>query len=179
MKIITETKRFVLREVELTDVDGFYELDSDPEVHRYLGNEPVSDKHKLMEVIQFIRQQYIDNGVGRWAIQDKKTNEFVGWAGLKLERNRINDHENYYDLGYRIKRKYWGQGVATETSKAIVQYGFEQLQLEDIFAIVHKDNLASQVVLNKLNFVVDGLFECDGEPHLWCRLKRSIGSERR
>ncbi|MBK9107643.1 MAG: GNAT family N-acetyltransferase [Saprospiraceae bacterium] len=170
MKIFVETERFILREIVPTDIEGLYELDSDPEVHRYLGNEPVTDKDKLSNVIQLIRQQYIDNGIGRWAVVHKKTEEFVGWSGLKLERNLINDHQNYYDLGYRIQRKYWGQGIASETAKATLNFGIEQLQLQEVFSIVHCDNLASQAVLNKLGFVKDGIFECDGEPHFWCQL---------
>lgn len=173
MKIFVETERFVLREIAPTDIDGLYELDSDPEVHRYLGNEPVTERDKLSKVIQLIRQQYIDNGIGRWAVEDKKTKEFVGWSGLKLERNRINDHQNYYDLGYRIQRKYWGQGIASETAKAVLHFGFEQLRLEEVFSIVHCDNLASQAVLHKLGFTSDGAFECDDEPHFWYKLSKN------
>ena len=84
MKIFAETKRLILREILLTDIDGMFELDSDPEVHRYLGNKPVSDKDQIIKVINFIRQQYLDNGIGRWAIIDKKTNNFIGWTGLKF-----------------------------------------------------------------------------------------------
>ena len=77
MKIFAETDRLILREILPTDIDGMYELDSDPEVHRYLGNQPVTNKDQVVEVINFIRQQYIDNGIGRWAIIDKKTNAQV------------------------------------------------------------------------------------------------------
>ena len=61
-----------------------YELDADPEVHKYLGNKPVTNREQTVEVINFIRQQYIHNGIGRWAIIDKKSKEFLGWTGLKL-----------------------------------------------------------------------------------------------
>jgi RimJ/RimL family protein N-acetyltransferase len=57
MKIFAQTDRFILREILPTDVEGLYELDSDPEVHRYLGNKPVSDRKQIMDVIHFIRQQ--------------------------------------------------------------------------------------------------------------------------
>jgi len=84
MKIFAETERLLLREMFPSDVDGMYELDSDPDVHRYLGNKPVIDKDQIIDVINLIRQQYIDNGIGRWAIIDKKNNEFIGWTGLKF-----------------------------------------------------------------------------------------------
>lgn len=84
MKIFAETERLILREILPTDVNGIYELESDPEVHKYLGNNPVSDINQIVDGINFIRQQYIDNGIGRWAIIDKKNNNFIGWTGLNL-----------------------------------------------------------------------------------------------
>src|SRR5690606_25147557 len=118
MEIFVETKRLILREILPTDIDGFFELDADPEVHRYLGNKPVKNKQQVVDVINFIRQQYLDNGIGRWAMIEKETNNFIGWAGLKLEKIKINNHINYYDLGYRLIRKHWGKGFATEGATA-------------------------------------------------------------
>ncbi|MDV7390491.1 GNAT family N-acetyltransferase, partial [Arthrospira platensis SPKY1] len=83
VKIFAETERLILREIMPSDIDGMFKLDSDPEVHKYLGNKPVTDRKQIINVINFIRKQYIDNGIGRWAIVDKKTNDFIGWTGLK------------------------------------------------------------------------------------------------
>lgn len=94
MKIFAETERLILREILPTDIEGLFELDSDPEVHKYLGNKPVKDKKQIAEIINFIRQQYIDNGIGRWAIIDKETNHFMGWTGLKFVTEEINKHKN-------------------------------------------------------------------------------------
>jgi ribosomal-protein-alanine N-acetyltransferase len=104
MQKIAEIERFVIREILPTDTDGMFELDSDPEVHKYLGNKPVANKEQIINVINFIRQQYIDNRIGRWAIIDKITNEFIGWTGLKFVTELTNNHQNYYDLGYRLKK---------------------------------------------------------------------------
>ena len=95
MKIFAQTSRLLFREIVKEDADAFYDMDSDPEVHKYLGNEPVVDKEKIHEVINFIQQQYIDNGIGRWAIVEKSTNEFLGWGGLKLVKETTNNHINY------------------------------------------------------------------------------------
>ena len=83
-KIFAETERLILREILDTDEDAFFEMDADPEVHRYLGNNPVKTKEEIKAAIKFIRQQYIDNGIGRWALIEKSTGEFVGWGGMKL-----------------------------------------------------------------------------------------------
>lgn len=74
-----------------------------------------------------IRQQYIDNGIGRWAIIEKKTNDFIGWTGLKFVTDLTNNHKHYNDLGYRLRKKYWGKGIATETAFASLSYAFDKL----------------------------------------------------
>jgi len=167
MKIFLETERLILREMLLTDAEGMYALDSDPEVHRYLGNRPVKDMAQIIEVIKFVRQQYVENGIGRWAILDRETQEFVGWAGLKLVTEQINGHINYHDLGYRLRKKYWGQGIATECAKACLDYGFETLGLTEIYAAAHIDNIASNKILTNLGFHFIETFDYDGSMHNW------------
>lgn len=67
MEIFVETRRLILRELLPSDVNGMYELDLDPEVHKYLGNRPVSDKSESVDAIKCIRQQYVKHGIDRWA----------------------------------------------------------------------------------------------------------------
>jgi [ribosomal protein S5]-alanine N-acetyltransferase len=155
MRIFAETNRLLLRELLPEDVDGLFEMDCDPEVHRYLGNNPIQTKEQAAEMIQFIRQQYIDNGIGRWAMIDKQTNNFLGWAGLKLMTEPINNHINYLDLGYRLMRKYWGLGIATEAARASLAYAFDKLPAKEVYAITEIGNTASNNVLLKagLHFI--------------------------
>src|SRR5690606_254622 len=115
MKIFVTTHRLILREILPTDLEGMFELDSDPEVHRFLGNQPVKTMEESKALINYIRQQYIDHGIGRWAITDKQTGEFMGWTGLKFVTKETNNHKDYYDLGYRLIKRFWGKGIATET----------------------------------------------------------------
>ena len=171
-KIFIETERLILREILLTDIDGMFELDSDPDVHKYLGNQPVTDREQLVNVINFIRQQYIDNGIGRWAIIDKKTNDFIGWTGLKFVTDLTNNHKNYYDLGYRLIKKYWGKGIATETAIATLKYAFEQLQAEEVYAMADCNNGGSNKILKNvgLNFIEK--FDLEGIEHNWYKIER-------
>ncbi len=170
MKIFVETPRLILREILPDDVDGFFELDSDPEVHKYLGNKPVSDKSELIKVINFVRQQYEENGIGRWAIIDKASNSFIGWAGLKFVQELTNNHINYHDLGYRLIRKYWGKGYATEAALASLNYGFEVMQLQDIFAAAHIHNQASNSILKKVGFNFLETFIDEDEVNNWYKI---------
>ncbi len=172
MKIFAETERLLLREVIPADVDGFFELDSDPEVHKYLGNKPISEKEQALLTIELVRSQYVENGIGRWAVMDKETNAFAGWAGLKLVKERTNNHLNYYDVGYRLLRKFWGRGIASECAKIALNYGFDMLYLNEIYGAAHFENRASNRILKKsgLNFVET--FDYFGVEHNWYKIDR-------
>lgn len=172
MEIFAETNRLILREILPSDAEGLFEMDSDPLVHTYLGNKPVTHMQQVMDVIDFIRKQYKENGIGRWAMIEKSTNHFVGWAGLKFVQEETNHKSNYYDLGYRLLRKHWGKGFATEAAIASLNYGFQQLGLQEIFAAAHLENKASDRILRKVGFEPDGVFEYDTEIHTWYRVDR-------
>jgi RimJ/RimL family protein N-acetyltransferase len=172
MKIFIETDRLMIRALLPEDAEGIFELDSDPEVHQYLGNNPIKTVAQAAEAIQFIRQQYLDNGIGRWAVIEKGTNKFVGWTGLKLMKETVNNHNNYYDLGYRLIKKYWGKGYATETATASLAYGFNELKLPEIFAMADVQNAGSNAVLKKAGLRFIEVFQDDDTPHNWYRITR-------
>jgi RimJ/RimL family protein N-acetyltransferase len=172
MRIFTETNRLILREIGPEDIDGMFELDNDPEVHRYLGNNPIQTRQQAAEVIEFIRQQYVANGVGRWAVIDKQTNNFLGWAGLKLITEPTNNQLNYLDLGYRLIKKYWGQGIATEAARASLAYAFNDMQAPAVYAITDSNNAASHHVLLKAGLRFIETFEHHGFTHNWYKIDR-------
>ncbi|MFD2968564.1 GNAT family N-acetyltransferase [Sphingobacterium bambusae] len=161
MKIYAETERLILREIVPSDIEGMFELDSDPEVHKYLGNKPVQDKQQIAAVIDFIRKQYVDYGIGRWAIVDKETNEFMGWAGLKYVTEETNGQRNFYDLGYRLIRRHWGKGIATEAAQASLDYGFNDMKLEKLHGIADCQNVGSNKILVKIGFDLVETFNFD------------------
>ena len=84
MNLILETDRLILREFQLSDAEAFFAMDSNSKVHQYLWNKPVQKIEETIEIIAFVKKQYIDNGIGRFAMISKETNEFIGWAGLKF-----------------------------------------------------------------------------------------------
>jgi ribosomal-protein-alanine N-acetyltransferase len=172
MEIFASTPRLILRELIPADTAGMFELDSDEAVHLYLGNNPVKTITEASAVIDMIRQQYKDNGIGRWAVVEKDTNHFVGWAGLKLIKEPTNGHVNYYDLGYRFIRRYWGKGYATECATASLNYGFNRLKADRIFAITDAGNAASRHVLEKVGFKQDGAFYDNGILHNWFEISK-------
>ena len=173
MQIFIETDRLILREIVPSDYPGMFELDADPEVHNYLGNCPIQNTEQARQNIDFIRKQYLENGIGRWALVTKETNNFIGWAGLKLITEEINNQTNYYDLGYRLIRKYWGKGYATEAASASIAYGFNRLKLKEIFGMADTRNMDSRHVLEKAGMKYIETFDYKGIPHCWFNLSDS------
>ncbi len=171
MKIFAETPRLLLREILPADLPGMYALDSDPEVHQYLGGKPVKDTEESRNMIEFIRHQYQANGIGRWAVIEKDTGQFIGWSGLKLITEPINGRTNYYDLGYRFIRMYWGRGFASESAKAAVDYGFNTLHLKEICGMAEAGNLASQHVLEKVGLHYVNTFDYEGHQMRWYKME--------
>lgn len=158
MTTIIETDRLILRELTEADADGMFELDGNPEVHRYLSTKPLSHIDQARDVISLVRQQYIDNGIGRWAAIEKASGNFIGWAGLKLVRTTVNGHTDYYDIGYRLIPRYWNKGYATEATLATIGYAFNTLQLKELHASAHLDNHASNRILQKVGMQFIGQF---------------------
>ena len=163
MKIHVETDRLIMRDLETTDLEGMFLLDSDPDVHHFLGKKPITSKEQAMEAIEYVRGQYEKNGIGRWAVVDKKTNDFIGWSGLKYE---VGLREfDYYDLGYRLRKEYWGKGIATETAIESLKYGFNTMGLEEIGGAAAIEHIASNTILQKVGLRFVELFDFEGEPH--------------
>jgi [ribosomal protein S5]-alanine N-acetyltransferase len=175
MQIYATTARLILRELLHSDVDGMYALDSDATVHKYVGNKPITSKERAAEIIELIRQQYISNGIARWAVVLKETNEFIGWAGLKLITEPTNAHINFLDLGYRFIPQYWGQGFATECAMASLHYAFNTLQAKTVYAMCDSHNKASSNVLHKCGMRYEADFLHDGQPHKWFRIDAPTG----
>jgi len=166
------SERLLFRELLPSDEDSLFEMDSDPDVHRYLGNTPVQSMDEIKTAITMIRKQYEENGVGRMAVILKETGEFLGWAGLKLITHELNGHTNHYDLGYRFLKKHWGRGYATEAAEAFVEYGFNVMGLRAIYAYADAGNSNSLSVLGKAGLVQVGTFDDDGVLSIWYEIRK-------
>lgn len=173
MKIILETPRLLLREVDERDVEGFFEMDSDPEVARYVGTPPVQSREQCLEIIRFIQNQYVAFGIGRWSVVLKSSGEFVGWCGLKrMAGQTMNGRTDFVDIGYRFSQRHWGMGYATESAQATLDYGFSVLGFDEICAFADLRNEASQRVLTKIGLQQGNEFEWEGVTCVWFEKRR-------
>lgn len=147
------TERLLLRPILNSDAEALFEMDNNPNVHLYLGNEPVKSIDAVYNYIKSIQSQYIKNGIGRFAVVLKDTNEVIGWAGIKFATEPENNHINYYDIGYRLQEKHWRNGYGLEAAKAWLNYGFIQMKILVMIATAHVDNTGSNAILQKIGML--------------------------
>ncbi|MFK7806627.1 MAG: GNAT family N-acetyltransferase [Saprospiraceae bacterium] len=165
------TSRLYLRPFQITDAEALFQLDSDPEVLRYLHEKPKESVDEVKERILAVQLDYKKYGVGRLAIIHKETGAFIGWSGLKFITESINEHSDFYDVGYRLLKEHWGKGYATEAALASVQYGFEKLNLKTIYAMADIKNAGSNNILTKIGMTKVTQFEEDGIPHFFYKIE--------
>ena len=145
MHIIFETPRLILRQFTIEDAYLIKQLNSDAEVLKYLHEPPLETIDQAKNIITTIILPQYKKKLGRWAINTKNNNEFLGWCGLKY-RSDLDE----IDLGYRLKRDAWGKGFATEAAINTLEYAFKKLQLKLITGRAHIENIASIKVLEKI-----------------------------
>lgn len=171
MNLILETDRLFLREMKLSDAEALFEMDSNPNVHQYLWKKPLTEISEVLSYIELVREQYIQNNIGRFVVVLKETNELIGWAGLKYNTEIVNNKVNFYDIGYRLNEKYWGKGYATEASYAWLDYGFNVMKIKIMDAAAHTDNAASNKILQKIGMLMTGQYMEDQVSWNWYELK--------
>jgi len=153
-------------------MEDMLELHSDPEVHQYLGNKTINSLEEIKKIIDFLKQQYGKYKVGRWAMIDKNSYEFIGWTGIEYVTKEINGHKNFYDLGYRLKKQYWGKGYATESAIASIEYAFNQLQANQVYAMADCKNKGSNNILTKVGMRFIESFDFEGVKYNWYKIEK-------
>ena len=137
-----------MRQFTDDDVDNLFELDSDPEVMRYLSGGRPTPREKIRDrIIPFhlgVYQRF--DRLGTWAAESADTGEFLGWFHFRPGQD--GDVTNV-DLGYRLRRPAWGKGYATEGSRALIGMGFTDLGVDRVFAHTMTVNAASRRVMEK------------------------------
>lgn len=150
-----ETERLLLRRFKSRDLDDFALLNADPEVMRYIGGGRPQSKAQTQMRLNAILDHWEQHGFGLWAAVDKPSRAMIGFCGIQYL-----DSTSEIEIGYRLDKRFWGRGLATEAAGASLRYAFEQLGLDRIVAVVHPENVASQSVIDKigLKYVKDARF---------------------
>ena len=173
MKLPIITERLILRKITHEDLNDLFLLDSNPEVVKYVGIQAFTKKEETLNLIESLINQYDKNGTGRLAVIEKETNKFIGWSGIKLLTEEVNGFKNIYELGYRFLPDFWGKGYATESAKASLDLGFNQLNADKIYAYADVENQSSNYILTKLGFENKGAFLDKGDHCNWYELEKN------
>lgn len=162
MQVFLETERLVLRRFTEADLDNLVDLDSDPDVMRFInGGTPTSRDVIQNEILpRFLRcyEQY--DGYGRWAAIEKSTGDFLGWFHFRPLQGTSPDEP---ELGYRLRKAAWGKGYGTEGSRALIRKGFAELGVRRVFATTYQDNLGSRRVMEKVGMTLVRTFRMTTE----------------
>jgi ribosomal-protein-alanine N-acetyltransferase len=143
MKIL-ETTRLLLRAFTPEDADALALVLSDPETMRYYP--APYDRAGVAQWIERNRQRYQDDGVGLWAMELKQAQELIGDCGIT--RQQV-EGEHLYEIGYHLRRDFWGQGLATEAAIACRDWAFAHLKTNRLISLIRPENLPSRRVAER------------------------------
>lgn len=146
-----ETERMALEPLKMSDIDLLTELDSKPEVMRYIGSGKPRTREEVAASVQR-RLQEPANGLGAWLAWTKENRDFVGlFLLLRLEESE------HIEIGYRLMPAMWNKGFASEGARKIVKYAFEILNLKQVVAVAFPENMASRRVMEKIGMEYKGM----------------------
>lgn len=154
---ILETKRCIVRELELSDMDDLFSMYAEPGMTDYM--EGLYEYEEELEYQKaYIENMYRFYGYGMWLVFEKKTGTLIGRAGVE-NREELNGE---MELGYAIRTSFQHQGYAYEVCQAIVQYAGEELQAHLLHCLIEKGNVISEKLAVKLGFSYHGDREIGG-----------------
>jgi RimJ/RimL family protein N-acetyltransferase len=158
---ILETKRCIVRETTVEDVEAFYRIYEDPRVSDYLDDIQHAPEQEKEYVREYIEKIYGYYGFGVWTILEKESGVVIGRAGFSYSEGFTEP-----DLGFLIAGPWQEKGYAEEVCSAILAYGREELGFERVLALVRPDNLRSLRLCRKLGFVEVGEAIYRGETYI-------------
>lgn len=150
---ILETKRLILREITTEDTNDVFKYLSDKDVVKFMGISHCQNIKDVEEEIGWYKSIYVEASGIRWGITMRDTGTVIGSCGFL---NMLTKHYRA-EVGYELSKIYWGQGIASEALEAVVKYGFQNLQLERIQALIEPANVSSQKLVERQGFIKEGL----------------------
>lgn len=147
-----ETERITLRELTVKDAEFIYQYFSMNEVTQYYGLESFENHTQAMELIHIFKTAFEEKKGIRWGIEIKETKALVGTIGF----NSYAPKNRRAEIGYDLHPNHWKKGFASEAITKILSYGFNDMGLTRIGAIVFVENNASISLLEKMGFEKEG-----------------------
>jgi RimJ/RimL family protein N-acetyltransferase len=167
---ILETQRLRLREFTALDANALELILSDPETMRYYP--APYDRAGVEQWIEWNRKRYQEDGVGLWAIELTETAELIGDCGIVLQHV---EGDALYEIGYHLRRDFWGRGFATEAAVACRDWGFAHLKAERLISLIRPENLPSRRVAERVGMTLWKEVEWRGFLHCVYSVGRAAG----
>ena len=148
---ILETSRLTLRYITSRDAEALMPILGDPEVMRF----SIIGVHSPKQIKQFIEQRllsYLERGFGLYALVHRQNQELIGYCGFFIQSI---DQQREVEIGYRLAKKYWGQGLATEAAKAVLEYGQQRFNFKRFICLIEPENVRSIRVATKLGMKLE------------------------
>ncbi len=153
------TSRLVLRPADRGDLDDLVRLDADPEVMRYVSGGIPTPRDVIENWILPRAHDYLRAGSGGlWSVVDRVDGRFVGWLSLRTPRHSSCSE---LELSYRLRREWWGLGMASEAATALVDMSFREHAAQRLFASTTVANVASRRVMEKIGMRLSGVHTSD------------------
>jgi RimJ/RimL family protein N-acetyltransferase len=152
MHTFVESERILLRFIEKEDDDFLYELNSDPEVMKFLTDGKPNTKKEIDGNMQRIldRRIFYKDKYGDFVGIFKKTGEPFAWFCLRPPHDDIENY-NLIEIGWRLKKKFWKMGLATEAATLLLEKAFKNYKVPVVFAKTMANNYPSRKVMERLN----------------------------
>ena len=132
------------------DFEAYAELCADPEVMRYLGGKTFDRTEAWRQMASMVGHWQL-RGYGQWVVEEKATGRFAGRLGFLNPAGWPG-----FEIGWTLKREFWGKGYATEGARRALEYGFNELDKPHVISLIHPDNRASIRVAQRLGETLEG-----------------------
>lgn len=153
MNIFLKTERLIIKPSVPEDFDDLYALQSDPDVMQYIG-QGVRTSSEVNEWLAKAIAHHQKHGFSFCSVFEKESNQLIGQAGLQYLA--YDDQQPDIEIGYRLKKQSWGKGYATELTKALIVWGFNNLSVDKLVAVINPANEKSRRVLEKAGMLYVG-----------------------
>lgn len=160
------TERLLLRRWQKTDLEPFAALNADEEVMEHFPRVLTRDESDAFA--SAIEAHFEQHGFGWWAVEVEGDDAFIGFVGLR----RVPFEAHFtpaVEIGWRLARKHWGHGYASEAARAAVSFGFEEIGLDEIVSFTTPENLRSRAVMARLGMSHNAVDDFD-HPRARCRM---------
>lgn len=147
MIVEVDTARLRLRQWRESDREPFAALNADPAVMEFFLS-PLSRESSDASIDAW-QSQLASRGWSNWALELKASGELLGFTGLSIPR-RVLPFSPCVEVGWRLARKHWGQGYATEAARAALEVGFARLDLPEIVSFTTAGNVRSRAVMERI-----------------------------